>query len=282
MSNNFWKTLYAIDRRVLYLILIVLVSWQIVKPIQAENVVSPMTKSFYTHLSELQPNDLVIIESDWTTSTRGESLGQFQALMRLLMRKQVRFVITCVSDPLIPDLLRPIIGSISEEHGGTYRENENWFMAGYFPGAEAHIRGMVNDLRKELAPKGILDTQVLAGIDDISDAKAVVVVTGSASINLWYERIRNKAPVGLMCTAVMSAENIPYFVSGQLFGIVIGAKGAYDMETLLAEEFPSPEYKNYQSGLKYMSPLAFALGLLILSVVLGNIAMFVLRRRGEL
>lgn len=287
-ERNIWRTLYALDRRVLYAILIVLVSWQVISPIDAPNIVTPMSQDFYSLLDGLEEQDFVVIQSDWTNSTRGESRGQFEALMRLLMRKRVRFVITCVADPQIPNILRPVINQVARAvsrepgmDGYEYRENRDWAMAGYFPNAEAHNLGMVNDIRAELEPKGVTATPVMEGINDLSDAKAVVLVTASSSINLWYERIRNKAPLGLMCTAVMSAENVPYFVSGQLFGLVIGAKGAFDMESLLDEEFPeTAERKNFSAGRRYMSPLALALGLLILSVVVGNVAMFVLRKKG--
>jgi hypothetical protein len=119
----------------------------------------------------------------------------------------------------------------------------------------------------------------MKGIKDLSDMKAVINVTASASINVWYERIRGKAPIGLMCTAVMAGENIPYFASGQLFGMVIGAKGAFDYEDLLAQKYPDEKYVNYQSGRRYMSPLFFALLILIVSVIVGNVAMVVLRKK---
>jgi hypothetical protein len=77
----------------------------------------------------------------------------------------------------------------------------------------------------------------------------------------------------------MAGENIPYFASGQLFGMVIGAKGAFDYEDLLAQKYPDEKYVNYQSGRRYMSPLFFALLLLIVSVIVGNVAMVVLRKK---
>ncbi|GIV02953.1 MAG: hypothetical protein KatS3mg015_1783 [Fimbriimonadales bacterium] len=288
-EKNIWQTLYAIDRRWLYLILIIVVSILVVNPITVPNVVDPAAKSLYDYLSGLEEGDFVYIESDWTNSTRGESRGQFEALMRLLMRKKVRFCISTLGDPQIPDIIRPIINQIAQEPGSNnYQEGKDWVMAGYFPNLEAHVSGLVNNIRnavkdKQFAGKSIVDTPVFEGINDLSDAKCVVVITGSSTINLWYERLRAKTKLGLMCTAVMSGENIPYYVSRQLVGIVIGAKGAFDFETLLAEEWPAdeyPDYTNYTSGRRYMSPLFFALMLLILAVVVGNIAMIQLKKSG--
>jgi hypothetical protein len=282
-SDKFLQTLYAVDRRVLYGILIVLASWQLLFPINVPNVELPMSEKFFDHLESLHEGDRVLIETDWTTSTRGESLGQFKAMIRHLMRKKVKFVCTSI-DPFAPGIARIFIDEVKKEepameNGEKYKEGRDYAIAGYFPNAENHVQGMVNNIRKELTPKGVVDTPVMQGIQDISDMKAVILVTASSSITVWYERIRNKAPVGLMCTAVMAGENIPYFASGQLFGMVIGAKGSFDYESLLAKHYPDAAV-NYQSGKRYMSPLFFALLLLIVSVVVGNIAMVLLRKRG--
>lgn len=282
-----WHKIYALDRRWLYLILFLLVIIQTLAPLDIPNVVSPRSKALYDLLSRQPEGSFVVVQTDWTYSTRGESYAQFKALMRLLMRKKIRFVVTTAgSDPQAPVIAKQIIATLAREPGGNnYEEGRDYAIAGFFPSAEAHIRAMVNNIRGELATKGIEGGAVIEGIRDLSDAKAVINITGSATITLWIERIRNKAPLGLMCTAVMSAENIPYYISGQLKGIVIGAKGAFDFETLLNEEFPNsnPEYKdykNYDAGRRYMGPLAFALILLIVSVIVGNIAMLQVRRLG--
>jgi hypothetical protein len=282
-----WHKLYMLDRRWLYLILILLVVVQTLSPLDIPNVVSPRSQALYDHLSQQPPGSFVVVQTDWTYSTRGESYAQFKALIRLLMRKKIRFVVTTAgSDPQAPVIAKQIISQLAKEPGGNnYEEGKDYAIAGFFPSAEAHIRAMVNNIRGELGTRGLGDSPVLEGVRDLSDAKAVINITGSATITLWIERIRNKAPLGLMCTAVMSAENIPYYIAGQLKGIVIGAKGAFDFETLLAKEFPNsqPEfkdYKNYDAGRRYMGPLAFALLLLIVSVIVGNIAMIQVRRSG--
>lgn len=282
--EKFWQTLYAIDRRVLYLILIVLASWQILSPIVVPNVPLPMSEAMFNYVESLKEGDRILIQSDWTTSTEGESKGQFKALVRQLMRKKVKFVITSI-DPFAPGIARRFIEEVNKEEPpetGRYVEGQDWVLAGYFPNAENHVVGMVSNIRRELAPKQVLGSPVMQGINDLSDMKAVILVTASSSITVWYERMRNKAPLGLMCTAVMAGENIPYYASGQLFGMVIGAKGAFDYEDLLAKKYEGPQYVNYQSGNRYMSPLFFALLLLIVSVIIGNWAMFALRRRGVL
>ncbi|MBA3726659.1 MAG: hypothetical protein H0W86_09460 [Armatimonadetes bacterium] len=279
---KFWQTLYAVDRRVLYAILIVLVAWQVLMPITVPNVVLPMSQSMFDKVDSMKEGSLVLVESDWTTSTGGESRGQFKGLVRHLIRKRVRFILTAI-DPLAPGIARIAVGEVLKEEptdAARYVEGTDWAVAGYFPNAENHVLSMVTNVRKTLGTKGITDMPIMRGIKDLSDFEAVILVTASSSINVWYERIRGKAPIGLMCTAVMAGENIPYYASGQLFGMIIGAKGAFDYEDLLNTAYSDKKFVNYQSGRRYMSPLFFALVLLIVSVIVGNVAMVVLRKRG--
>lgn len=278
-----WQKLSTLDRRWLYLCLFIIVTWQTLFPLGVKNVVSPMSAGLFDHLYNLKEGDFVVIQSDWTMSTQGETQGQFRALVRLLVRKKIRFIVTSVADPACPDVALSNIRSVLEEEptGPEFQENVWWKVAGYFPNADNHISGMVNNIKQELRPKGVVDLPVMNGINDLSDAKAVVVVTGTGSILLWYERMNNKTTLGLMCTAVMSGENIPYYLSRQSVGIVIGAKGAYDFETLLAEHYPDEKLTNYATGRQFMSPLAFALFLLILAVIVGNVATQMIKRSGE-
>jgi hypothetical protein len=277
-----WQTLLNLDRRILYLILMVLVGWQIVAPIDADNVVSAKTQDLFASIEAMREGDVVVVQSDWTNSTRGESRSQFQALMRHLMRKRVKIILTSI-DPQAIEVARVNLEEVAKEPGNNnYELNRDYVIGGYFPDAYNYVFGMVNNIRKELAAKGVLGTPVMENINDLSDCKAVILVTASASINVWYQRMRSKTDLALFCTAVMSAENIPYYASGQLVGLAIGAKGAFDYETLLEEKYGSQDGMiNIAAGKRYMGPLAFALMLLIVAVVFGNIAMVMVRKGGS-
>ncbi len=279
---SFWERISSLDRRVLYALLIILVGIYVVKPMNVDNTVTGPSKSLFDYLNSLKEGDVVLVESDWTNSTRGESRGQFKALMRLMMRKKIKFIITSI-DQQAPNVAKIEIEQVAEEPGNNnYKINEDYAIAGYFSDAYNHVMGLVNNIRKELAGKGVTATPVMNGINDLRDVKCVIVVTASSSSNVWYQRMRNKTKLGLMCTAVMSAEAIPYYSSGQLVGLAIGAKGGFDFETLLAKEFGDEGGKtNFELGQRYMTPLAFALGLLIFAVIIGNIAMVVTRKAGD-
>jgi len=100
-----------------------------------------------------------------------------------------------------------------------------------------------------------------------------------------------------MVTGVMVPENTTYYASGQLKGLCGGVKGVYDLETMmedgvnvegphkvLSEKYTEvipgfPGKTNAGKGTAYYPSLHFALFLLILAVVTGNVGMFLAKRK---
>jgi hypothetical protein len=77
----------------------------------------------------------------------------------------------------------------------------------------------------------------------------------------------------------MVPETRNYYTSGQITGLVGGVKGVYDLETLMKQGFPGMESKG--KGTAYYLALHFALGLLILTVIIGNVAMLLAGKRAR-
>ncbi|MFX8660959.1 hypothetical protein ABTM16_20190, partial [Acinetobacter baumannii] len=71
----------------------------------------------YANLMKLHEGDKILLGSDWTNSTRGESMGEMEALVRILMRKKVKFVIYSIGDAQAPQVSRDLIKRLAEEEG---------------------------------------------------------------------------------------------------------------------------------------------------------------------
>src|SRR5579859_5664168 len=56
--------------------------------VKVGNKPTKMTIDLYSTLMSVPNGSTVLVQTDWTNSTRGESGGQFEALMRILMRKE--------------------------------------------------------------------------------------------------------------------------------------------------------------------------------------------------
>jgi hypothetical protein len=269
---------------------------------------------FYAAVMSLKEGDRVLIASDWTNSTRGESSGEFEALMKILMRRGVKFAVYSTGDPQAPqvarDTIRRLIAEVESEGVTPYKPFEDFVILGYFPNSEGTTNAINNNVRQVFsgkkdspagsAPRDVFQSPVLQDVQQVSDFNFLIVVTGSQTSTITVERV-TKTPILFMVTGVMVPESQVFYASGQVKGMIGGIKGVYDLESLMTygiapmgappgpTVFTSPKYpegvegfpngRNAGKGTKYNLALHFAIGLLILAVAVGNIGMFLSRRR---
>lgn len=315
-SKSFGEKLLSVPRWVLFLVLFFMASWPLFKPVPIPNQPSDSSADLFRELMQLPEGSTVIIQSDWTNSTRGESRGQFDALLRILMRRNIKFGLMAVADTQAPEVARDVIELINLERRQAsppqreYKRWEDWVNLGYFPNAEGTGNQLAQSLRdtfgnrRDKDPSGseqrVLESPVFQGIDDVGKLSAFIVVTGTKSIVIAIERLQAKVKILGMVTGVMGPETLNYYVSGQLKGLSAGLKGVYDMETMMDKgvNVPGPDgkpvyttqkfnepiqgfsgEKNLDKGTRYIFTLHMAILLLILVVVIGNVGVILTRTK---
>ncbi|MDI9641637.1 hypothetical protein QPK87_17620 [Kamptonema cortianum] len=310
-----WQKMQKVDRRILYTILMVLCSAGLFIPVKIPTDPDPSSKDLYKTLMAVPQDKTLIIQSDWTNSTRGESMGHFENLMRFVMTRNLKFVVYSAADPIAPSVARTVITRINAERKDAnlpvYRKGADYLELGYFPNAEATNQNMATNLRSAWAGRktkiegqtgefSIWETDVLRDVKKIEDAGGMVVVTASASIDIAIQRLSKKVPISAMVTGVVGPTVLPFYQAGQVKGIAVGLKGVYDMEYLaeyginhsvdgaepevtskaISETIPPlGSHKTWARGQKYYGTLHIALVLLILAVILGNVAMFMSKKQ---
>lgn len=306
---NIGQVLQSLPKPILYLILVLATSVPLFMNILVPNDPVDPSIDFYGQLMKLPKGSRVLIASDWTNSTRGESMGEFEALMKILMRKEIKFAVYSTGDPQAPqvarDTIRNIIPELKADGYKEYKPFEDYVILGYFPNSEGTTAAINNNIRAAFAgkkdspvgsePKSVFESPVFDGVQQVSDFQFLVVVTASQTSTITVERIK-KTPLMFMVSGVMVPEAQVFYASGQIKGLVGGVKGVYDLETLLEKgvnkgpaSVQSDKYKegvdgfagkkNAGKGTKYYLALHFAITLLILAVVVGNLGMFLARRR---
>jgi len=302
-----------IDRRILYGILVVCVCIGLFFPSTIRTDPDPSSKSFYAAVQKLPKGSTIIVQTDWTNSTRGESLGHFENLMRLLMNGEHKFVFYSAADPAAPQVARTVLARIVAERKSQglreYKVGEDYVDLGFFPNAEATNTSMGANLkaawagRKSKTPSGteidIFKTPVLANVNRIEDCQMMIVITASQSIDIAVQRLAQKIDITALVTGVVGPTVLPFYQSDQIKGVAVGLKGVYDIEYLMeygiddvkiegqpyataGKEGPVPKTEigtRFSRGRQYYGTLHVALTLLILAVVMGNVAMFAARRR---
>ncbi|AIE88036.1 hypothetical protein [Fimbriimonas ginsengisoli] len=257
---------------------------------------------FYSNLMKLPEGSKVLVGSDWTTSTRGESGGEMDALLRILMRKKIKFCVYSTGDAQAPQVARDNIVRIAKEvaadGGQLYKPFQDYVIAGYFPNSEGTTLAINNNIKAAFAgrkdmPEGgratdVTSSPVFDGITSLADFKYLVLVTASGTNNVTLERIK-KTPLMFMVTGVMVPENTVYYSSGQLKGLCGGVKGVYDLETLMEKGTPDKTVPPLEGtdklkkdkmlkGTAYYPTLHVCLFLLIFALFVGNLGMVLGRK----
>jgi len=308
------QKLQTLPRQLLYVLLVFFAAIPLFFQFEIPNDPEPGAKALYSALMALPENSTVLIESDWTLSTRGESAGQFEALIRILKAKHVKFALYSV-DPLGPQIAKNTITSMNARRKKdglpTVDKWNDWIELGVYPNLEGQTTSMGVNLRNAFAGKtdsnpatnqseDVFKSPVLKDINKIGDVAALIIVTASSSLDTNVERLSDKTKISAMVTGVMGPEAKPYFAAGQLKGLSIGLKGVYDMEYMMNKglrgpEVEDPDHKDkrptfsatlpaltdiekgattFDRGGKYYFALHSALFLMIILVVIGNVGMF--------
>ncbi len=317
VKKSFGDLLQSLNRSVLYLILFVVVSIPLVvsKYVDQPLPVKPedYTKDTYTLLRNLGPNDTIILDSGFTNSSRGENGGQLEGVLRMMIRQRVKFILYSSVDPQSPQIARDFIRRINKEfpEDQQYKKWTDYIDLGFFSDSPTMLQAMGQDLKRawqnrttrdlDGKSKDIFMSPPLKNINRIEDIKAYITIAASSIMPTIVPRVGKKVSVISMITGVMFPEQLNYYRSGQLKGLVNGLGGCVELETLMengidasgnvvnkAAEREVPmvadpsekgeKQKNYNRGMAYYLALHAALALLILAVIVGNIGMFLSRR----
>lgn len=309
-----WEKAQKVDRRILYAILIVFVSLGLFITIEIPTDPDPSSKDFYRTVMTVPEDKTVIVQTDWTNSTRGESMGHFENLLRILMNRNLKFVFYSAADPVAPQVARTVLTRINQERKDqglkVYQIGEDYIDLGYFANAEATNTSMGTDLRstwkgkRTKMPQGgdvdVFQSPVLKNVKRIEDCGMMIVVTASASIDIAVQRLNKKVKMGALVTGVVGPSVLPFYQAKQVLGVGVGLKGVYDTEYMMKYGINQPapdggkskvvdasgdavppilEGKTFARGSQYYGTLHIALLILILAVVFGNIAMFMSKKR---
>lgn len=311
-KKSFGDKIQSVDRSILYLILFIVVSLPLVytkyanQPLRIKPEI--YTKDTYVLLRNLGPTDTIIIDSGFTNSSRGENGGQLEAVLRMCMRQGVKFVLFSSVDPQSPQIARDFIRRLNKERTEKglpfYKKWDDYIEMGFFSDSPTMLQTMGEDLSRAWANRKVKDQEgrsrdVFASppmqkVRKIEDFKAYVTIAASGIMPTIVPRVGQKVPVLSMITGVMFPEQLNYYKSGQLKGMVNGLSGCVEMETLMEKGIDAngivggtampmqaaafPGEKNFNRGMAYYLALHAALALLILAVVIGNVGMLLTRR----
>ncbi|MCA9028038.1 MAG: hypothetical protein KDA86_22700 [Planctomycetaceae bacterium] len=280
---EFFKTL---DRRWIFLLMLIAVGLPILRGWQFPERPSPMVQSVFDAIESLPEGSQVWMAYDYDPGSQGELHPMALAFTRHCALKKLKMYYMTLW-PQGPPMIQKNVDVLRNEFPDL-QYGVDYVNLGYRPGYEGPIKLAVTDLRKTIAAdvdgKSLNDLPMTKGLKNIQNVDLIINVSaGYPGTKEWVLYAATPYNISSVagCTGVQAPYLYPY-VPQQLNGLLGAIKGAAEYEFLLLEAYPQlRENPEAQEALRRMGPQLLAHLVLIALIVIGNVIYFVGRRRGD-
>jgi len=273
---SFWHTAQNLDRRIIYVVLFLVVTYVLIKPIGLPIVVNRETQRAYDAVDKLAAGSILFVSADYGSSSIPEMLPAEKAVLRHVFRKG----------------LKVIAGGMWNEAGAMHdlawqevskdfpdkKYGVDFVNVGYKPGAGVLLERMISDAHQALLgidfySKNFSDLPLMGEFKTMKDAKMVFAFTsGDPGEKEWVKMVTDplRMPFATAATAVAVPGQMPLLQSGQIIGILKGMGGAAEYELLV---------KSPGSAIAGMDAQSATHILMVLFIVLGNLGYLMTRKQ---
>jgi hypothetical protein len=268
------ENLANIDRRIIYLVIALAVIIPFFIPMRLPIYVSPPVQSVYDHIESLPEGAVVLVGFNFTPSTKPELYPMSLAVLRHCYSRKFKVMgmtLNYSAAPMADEAMR----DTAQEYG--YEELKDYTYLGYKYGARQIMLGIGEDISDpfpaDYSGERLAEIPMMENIKNYDDID-LVIDFGSGNSPEWWIRYAGSGyhqTIAAGCTGVMASGLYPYLETGQIIGLIGGLKGAAEYEKLINK--PAKAIL----GMKAQSIAHVAI---IILVVLGNVAYFMVRRKG--
>jgi hypothetical protein len=271
---NIIERLETIDRRIIFLLIILAVVIPLLSPIGLKIEVSDPVQRFYRAVEELEPGSVVLLSAEYDASTMPEVYPMNEALVRHCFSKDLKIV----SIGLWPQGVS--LNQEAMEQGAREYEKEygvDYVNLGYKAGGIVVISALGEDIPttfpQDYALRPIEQFAIMKGVENLDNIDLIVSLSaGDPGVREWvmiaHGRYGKNVCGGV--TAVSAPAFYPFLNAGQLKGLMGGMKGAAEYETLLKQTGTASAGMDAQS---------IAHGLIIFFILFANFFYFMGKRR---
>jgi hypothetical protein len=270
---SFWERMETIDRRIIFLVLLIVVAIPLIVSVPVEIPPTPPVIGAHEAVAALEPGDYLMISIDFDATSAPELMPMLEAVLRQAFGKNVKVVMLghiAIGLPLGHMALERIATEMGKEYGIDYVD------LGYRPGYIAVMIAMGREIRDVFATDyqgtRLEDMEITRELHSYDDVKLLFGFEHGAVIDYWvrYAGARFGQKMAFGTTAVMAPDAYPYLQSDQIAGLIGGLKGAAEYETLIGVQ---------GLGTRGMPAQEWAHLLVIGFIVLGNLGYFFTHRR---
>ena len=275
------RKLMDVDSRYLYLVMLVLVSLPVLKPLGLPMLPSPLSTKAYQFIESLPAGSVVILDGDMTAGYGTELQTQFVAVLRHVLSRPLRTVIACFGSegPLLVDMAFKG-GVISgtpvdpKKYGAVY--GKDYVFLGYIPGGETGMLAFARDswtTKVDAYGTPLAQLPIMEYCKSAKDWKLAVSFTGGnheQRIAQWNSAYGVSIIFGV--PGVSAPRMYAFMASGQVYSMLSSLGGAAEYELLTRE---------IGLAAALMDVLNLGQLMVVVCVVVSNIAYLIVRSRGE-
>jgi len=271
--------LSTLDRRIIYLALVLGIVLPLLFPLRLVQVMSPPTKKVYDFIENLPEGSVLVYSIDYGPSVLPEVHPMVLAMLRHAFLKNHKVIALALHHEGV-GLGLEALDKVAKEFGKKY--GEDYVYLGYKAGVSGVILGLGESVKK-VFPVDYFGTPVeslplMRGVRNYDDIALVVSFSGAALPAYWvtYANTGYGQDIAAGVTAVNAAEYFVYLQTGQMIGLLGGMKGAAEYEAAVERRLknrPTP------MAVRGMDGIAIAHLLMIVLIILGNVGYFLQRRK---
>jgi hypothetical protein len=271
---NFWEKLMNIDRRWIYLLIAISVTFPMIVVMKYPVEITKEARQLYEAIDNLPDSSVVMLTFDYYPNAAAETEPMSIAALHHMFGKDMK-VVTLSNIPLGgPSIAERITREIAAEYNKVY--GVDYVNLGYKANYTAVMHGLANSI-ESIFPSDYTNTplrdlplmQIVKSYDDI---KFIYVVADNATVDYWIQIVNAQygVPVGSGVTAVVAPKMYSFVNAGQMTGLLGGMKGAAEYEIMVGKEGKAMRGMDAQS----LAHLA-----IIFLVIMGNIGYFATHKR---
>jgi hypothetical protein len=280
--------LVKIDRRIIYLILLTVVTLPLIFPsVQSVRVMPPVEKLF-TAIDTIAQDKALIIDFDYDPQTLPELEPMAIAILRHAFERRIKVLaLSLYVQPL--GLATNALNQVTAEYNSkalttadSIIYGRDYVFLGWQPPPLVPILGMgesiINVYRTDYYGNQTDTLPLLKRIRNYSNVGLLVSLSSGDPPRWWIEYAQNRfgLMVGAGITAVSASEFYPYLQTGQFSGLMVGMKGAAEYEEIVGTRLGLAGRRKASEALP---SLTYAHLVMIGFIVIGNIGFFIGRRR---
>lgn len=225
--------LERIDRRWIFLIIIILCILPVVRPLGLPIQIEPATLGVYNTIQNLKPGDIACITVDYGGGSAAELYPQDVDLAKILLARDCKLIIVCF-DPAGPQMGNNVLQDSGYVAAKTY--GVDYVNLGYIAGTEAGMSAFAKDIRATIQSDfygtPLSQLSIMNNVNTENDIKFLAFTT-STSQDMYIRQFSGHTTQVVGCIqALYYSIMAVYMNSHQIIGFVNGLRGDAEIELL--------------------------------------------------